>query len=111
MWEKIKNGFVIFGSAVAVIFLTFICFLVCRRDSDGQRSSDDNERDRAIQEGITGCEGRAERIENGISRAEDGIGRCEEHLQRAEDILRNAIERSKKGKQDIEDVSDSNNND
>ena len=99
MWKKVKDILIIIGSSVAVFGLTLAYFLISGRNPDRRRSRESDERDTAIQNGITDCEGRAERVEERIERAEDAVGRCEEHLQRAEDILRRAVERSRQGKE------------
>ena len=99
MWEKIKSALGIAGAVLSVILFTVLLFVLRRGNPDRRRSRESDERDTAIQNGITDCEGRAERVEEGIERAEDAVGRCEEHLQRAEDILRKAVERSRQGKE------------
>lgn len=83
MCKKIKNVLAVIGAVLTIAACTFCLVFLRRRDSDGQRSSDSDERDTRIQEGIRN--------------AEDSAERCEEHLRRAEDILREAIERSRKG--------------
>ena len=107
MWKKVKNILIIIGSSVAIVALSVIYVLMCGSKADRRRSSESDERDTAIKDGIAECEGRAEEIRGeaeecreSISRAGTSAERCEEHLQRAEDILREAIRRSREGKQD-----------
>ena len=96
MWEKIKKAVTVILAFLSVILFTILLFVLRRRSSDGQGSTDASERDRRIEEGITDSEERAERVEERIDRAGSAVERCEEHLQRAEDILRGAINRGRK---------------
>lgn len=111
MWEKIKGIFVVIGAVLTIAFCTFVLVFLRRRDSVGRGSDGVDERDSAIQGGITDSQGRIENVEGRIETVEESVGRCEEHLHRAEAILRNAIRRSRERESDTQDVADNNSHD
>ena len=108
MWKKIKGILAVIWAVFTIAFCTFVLVFLRRRDSDGRGSDGVDERDSAIQGGIADSQGRIENVEGRIETVEESVGRCEEHLHRAEEILRNAIRRSREGKEHTENVADNN---
>lgn len=113
MWKKIKGILAVVGAVFTIAFCTFVLVFLRRRDSDRRGSDGVDGRDSAIQDGIAdsqgrieNVEGRIETVEGRIETVEESVGRCEEHLHRAEAILRNAIRRSREGKEHTENVAD-----
>ena len=107
MWKKIKGILAVIGAVLTVAFCTFVLVFLRRRDSDGQRSGRIDEYDTRITEGIESSQGRINSVEGRITTVEESVGRCEERLHRAEEILRNAIRRSRKEDETIDQNSDS----
>lgn len=108
MWEKIKSVLAVFGAVITITFCTFVLVFLRRRDSDERGSTGIDERDSAIQDGITDCEDGVADCSERLERCSDTVSRCEEHLHRAEEILRNAIRRSQERESDTQDVADDN---
>ena len=104
MWNKIKTVLAVIGACISSVCIA----LFLKGRSDGRGSDGVDERDSAIQGGIADSQGRIENVEGRIETVEESVGRCEEHLHRAEEILRNAIRRSREGKEHTENVADNN---
>lgn len=98
MWNKVKKIFTVIGAVLTVVACTFYLVFLRRRDSNGQGSSGNDERDTRIQEGIADAQEAIDNCRDSIRDSRDTAERCEEHLRRAEEILRNAIERGEKEK-------------
>lgn len=87
MWSKIKTFFSYLGAVLIGAISGIIATMFFRSNSDRHGSTDIDDRDTRISEGITGVE---------------------EHLSTAESILQGAINRRKKAEGEVQESHDSN---